>query len=86
MLCLVNVQQSSLLICSNIQQMHRFLSIQSALLLHSALMKMLTIYGDALHERMSQYGLGMAEVNDFLTDVDETLTELLGEHIVNNLR
>ncbi|XP_001333900.3 uncharacterized protein si:ch211-288g17.4 [Danio rerio] len=51
-----------------------------------ALKKVSTIYGNALHERMSQYGLGMSEVNDFLIDVDEALTELLGEHIVNNLR
>ncbi|XP_056336379.1 uncharacterized protein si:ch211-288g17.4 [Danio aesculapii] len=51
-----------------------------------ALMKASTIYGNALHERMSQYGLGMSEVNDFLIDIDEALTELLGEHIVNNLR
>lgn len=60
--------------------------IQSVLLLHRAIMKMATVYPLPIYERLSESGLGMSEVNDFFIGTDDTLTELVGEDILYNLK
>ncbi|XP_042632361.1 uncharacterized protein LOC109112387 [Cyprinus carpio] len=51
-----------------------------------AIMKMATVYPLPIYERLSENGLGMSEVNDFFIDTENTLTELLGEDIMFNLK
>ncbi|XP_016146622.1 uncharacterized protein [Sinocyclocheilus grahami] len=51
-----------------------------------AIMKMATVYPLPIFERVSENGLGMPEVNDFFIDTENTLTELLGEDILFNLK
>ncbi|KAG1948661.1 uncharacterized protein LOC120483683 isoform X2 [Pimephales promelas] len=51
-----------------------------------AIMKMATVYPLPIYERLSESGLGMSEVNDFFIGTDDTLTELLGEDILYNLK
>lgn len=49
-------------------------------------MKIATVYPLPIYERLSESGLGMSEVNDFFIDTDDTLTELVGEDILYNLK
>uniref|UniRef100_A0A673IMJ8 Uncharacterized LOC107724121 n=1 Tax=Sinocyclocheilus rhinocerous TaxID=307959 RepID=A0A673IMJ8_9TELE len=51
-----------------------------------AIMKMATVYPFPIYERLSENGLGMSEVNDFFIDTEDTLTELVGEDILSNLK
>lgn len=51
-----------------------------------AIMKMVTVYPLPIYERLSENGLGMSEVNDFFIDTENTLTDLLGEDILFNLK
>lgn len=51
-----------------------------------AIMKMATVYPLPIYERLSESGLGMSEVNDFFIGTDDTLTELVGEDILYNLK
>ncbi|XP_067282680.1 uncharacterized protein si:ch211-288g17.4 [Pseudorasbora parva] len=51
-----------------------------------AILKMAIVYPLPIYERLSEIGLGMSEVNDFFIDTDATLTELVGEDILHNLK
>ncbi|XP_056091341.1 uncharacterized protein si:ch211-288g17.4 [Rhinichthys klamathensis goyatoka] len=51
-----------------------------------AIMKMATVYPLPIYERLSESGLGLSEVNDFFIGTDDTLTELVGEDILYNLK
>lgn len=51
-----------------------------------AIMKMATVYPLPIYERLSENGLGMSEVNDFFIDTEDTLTEIVGEDILSNLK
>ncbi|XP_073677511.1 uncharacterized protein [Garra rufa] len=51
-----------------------------------AIMKMATVYPLPIYEKLSENGLGMPEVNDFFIDTEGTLTELVGEDILSNLK
>ncbi|KAK2887518.1 hypothetical protein Q8A67_015746 [Cirrhinus molitorella] len=51
-----------------------------------AIMKIATVYPLPLYERLSENGLGMSKVNDFFIDTQGTLTELVGEDILSNLK
>lgn len=49
-------------------------------------MKMATVYPLPIYERLSENGLGMSEVNHFFIDTEDTLTEIVGEDILSNLK
>ncbi|XDV33641.1 hypothetical protein PO909_003970 [Leuciscus waleckii] len=51
-----------------------------------AIMKMVTIYPLPVYERLSESGLGMSEVNDFFIGTEDTLTKLVDEDILSNLK
>uniref|UniRef100_A0A8C1REE8 Uncharacterized LOC109066463 n=1 Tax=Cyprinus carpio TaxID=7962 RepID=A0A8C1REE8_CYPCA len=51
-----------------------------------AIMKMATVYPLPVFERLSENGLGMSDVNDLFIDTEDTLTELVGEDTLSNLK